>query len=116
MKIKKFGKINKLYALWAGGLALESNMAHADLNGILTSSNTLMTNAAQTINILAMLTGAYFIYKGVMAWRKSADEHGGHSIEFKSVAIPILSGALLVAFTAFVAATSSTFGFSSTYP
>ena len=84
------------------------------LSGIMVSAKSTLSTAGTTINILAGITGAYFILSGIMAWRKSSGDHGGQ-VEFKSVVVPIVAGGLLVAFSSFVAATSSEFGFSTGY-
>lgn len=95
-------------------MTLASVSAHADLNATLQSGQTFLQTIGRTMDVLAAITGAYFILSGIMTWKKSSSEHGGQT-DFKSVAIPIVTGGLLVAFSALIGATSTTFGFASTY-
>lgn len=106
---------NALVATMVLAAVFASNSAYADLNLTLGSANTFIATIGRTLNILAGLTGAYFVFNGIMTWKKSSSEHGGQQVEFKSVAIPIIAGSCLVAFATFVGAASSTFGFASTY-
>lgn len=88
--------------------------AHADLNATLISGQTFIKNIGTTLNIMAGIVGAYLVFNGIMTWRKSSSDHG-QQVEFKSIAIPIIAGSALLAFSTFVGITSSTFGFNSNY-
>jgi hypothetical protein len=106
--------IGVLIALTAVSAMAFSPDSLADLNATLTQGNTFIRSIGRTLNLLAGLTGAYFVLSGLMEWKKSSSEHGGgQGGGFKAIAVPIVAGALLVAFTSVVAATSSTFGFAS---
>lgn len=85
----------------------------AGLESMVSGSNTLILSLARLLNTIAALVGGWFVFSGVMAWKKSSNEHGGAGIEFKSVVIPIVAGVILVCFTTFIMLTSHTFGFAS---
>lgn len=88
--------------------------AHADLISMVVSAKTLVITAMSLINVIAGFVGAYFVFTGVMNWKKSSSEQGGHQMGFKEIIIPILSGVCLLGFSAFIIMTSQTFGLSST--
>ena len=104
------------YAVAMLGLAsmLVADNANADLNATLVSGQTFIKNIGTTLNIMAGIVGAYMIFHGIMTWKKSSSDHG-QQVEFKSIAIPIVAGSALLAFSTFVGVTSSTFGFNSNY-
>lgn len=83
----------------------------AGLDVMVNGASSMITSVARLMNLGASLVGGWFVFKGVMAWKKSSDEGHGQQVEFKSVVVPIIAGAVLVAFTAFVSMTSATFGF-----
>jgi len=94
-------------------VAMIPDVAMAGLEQMTTGATSLIMSLAKLLNVGAALVGGWFVVSGVMNWKKSSNEHGGGQIEFKSVVIPIITGIILVAFTGFVAMTSSTFGFAS---
>lgn len=99
-------------ALVVGSLLICDTASAQGLNGTLTTAQTFIQTIGRTLNILAALTGAFFVLNGLMTWKKSSSDHGGQ-VEFKSIAVPIVVGGLLMGFSAFVGLTSSTFGFTS---
>ena len=105
-------KTFKLAAIFMLFAALSLDASAAGLLDMISGTSTLINSLAKLLNIAAALTGAWFVISGVMTWKKSSNEHGGQ-IEFKSVVIPIVAGTILVAFTGFIAMTSTTFGFAS---
>lgn len=100
-----------LIALAIASVAVSTSANAAGLDAMILGASNLISSLARMLNIAAALVGGYFVISGVMAWKKSANEHGGQQVEFKSVVVPIIAGACLVAFTGFVAMTSTTFGF-----
>jgi hypothetical protein len=98
--------------LFAMGTASQS--AFADLNTVAGDLNSFIGTIGTTLNVLAGLAGAYLVFNGIMTWKKSSSDHG-QQVEFKSIAIPIIAGSCLVAFSSFVGFTSTTFGLTSTY-
>lgn len=109
MKIRKAVTL----ASFAGILLLAASgaIAATDLNEVVDKTAAFLKNAAKLINIIAALVGAYFVFSGFMAWKKSADERAGGQIGFKEVVVPIVAGVFLILLSAFIMATSSTFGF-----
>lgn len=116
MKNQMFQKIKMKYVVTVMGLMtlLMADEAHADLNSSLISGQTFIKNIGTTLNIGAGIVGAYLIFNGIMTWKKSSSDHG-QQVEFKSIAIPLVAGSALLAFSTFVGLTSSTFGFNSNY-
>jgi hypothetical protein len=113
--MKKFLKANQSAILIACmTVALASNASAADLTAVTTGATNFINSLARLLNIGAALLGGWFVVSGVMNWKKSTNEQGGGQIEMKSIVVPIITGAILVAFTGFIAMTSSTFGFAGT--
>lgn len=105
---KQFAALVAIIAMTAPSIA-----AAADLTQMISGGNTLVLALAKFLTSIAALIGGWFVVSGVMAWKKSSNEHGGQQVEFKSVVVPIITGVILVSFTGFLLLTSSTFGFSS---
>lgn len=83
----------------------------AGLDQMTTGASNFILSLAKLLTSMAALVGGWFVVSGVLAWKKSSNEHGGGQIEFKSVVIPIVAGVILVCFTGFILLTSTTFGF-----
>lgn len=90
-------------------IALDANAA-GGLTGMVTGGTTLIKSLMKLLTSLAALVGGWFVISGIIAWKKSSNDHSGQ-IDFKSVVVPIIAGIILVSFTGFILLTSETFGF-----
>ena len=94
-------------------MATSFSPAYADLSGMINGATTTLTQGMKLLNIIAGFVGAYFVFTGVMNWKKSSSEQGGHQMGFKEIVVPIIAGVCLLGFSAFIMLTSSTFGLTS---
>ncbi len=94
-------------------LMVVASPAHADLISMISSTKNLLISAMSLLNIAAGIVGAYFVFNGVMNWKKSSNEQGGGQIGFKEIIVPIIAGVCLLGFSFFIVMTSQTFGLSS---
>jgi hypothetical protein len=90
-----------------------SSPAYAGLDQMINGATQTLTQGMKLLNIVAGFVGAYFVFTGVMNWKKSSSEQGGHQMGFKEIVVPIIAGVCLLGFSAFIMLTSSTFGLTS---
>ena len=100
-------------ALVAAMSLVLTSSAFAGLDQVINGASNTLIQGMKLLNVLAGFIGAYFVFHGVMNWKKSSSEHGGNQMGFKEIVVPILAGVVLLGFSSFIMMTSSTFGFAS---
>ncbi|OIR06017.1 hypothetical protein GALL_118140 [mine drainage metagenome] len=108
-------KRNYLQIFTLIALAMVFSMpAHAGLDTAINGASSFVVSLMKLLNLCLGFLGAWFAGSGIMNWKKSSSEQGGHQMGFKEIVVPVIAGIILLGFSSFIAMTSSTFGFVST--
>lgn len=110
----KFKTIVAQSLFFAAIMLVFSSEANAGIEVIINGAKATVISLMSLLNVLAGLGGAYFVFTGIMNWKKSSNEQGGHQVGFKEIVVPIISGVFLLGFSMFIIMTSQTFGLAST--